>query len=111
MRRRFFVNAVRNGHAAIEGEDARHLTRVLRAAPREAGPRLILCAALIKFDRFEWIIEKATELGVSDILPVGTARSERGLERAARKRLERWRHRAARARGSFAGGPPRHGGG
>jgi 16S rRNA (uracil1498-N3)-methyltransferase len=49
-----------------------------------------LLAALIKFDRFEWIIEKATELGVDRIVPVETARSERGLLEASRKRSERW---------------------
>jgi len=37
MRRRFFVDQVRNGHAEIHGEDAKHLTRVLRV---EAGQRL-----------------------------------------------------------------------
>src|SRR5579872_1410903 len=117
MRRRFFVDQVRNGHAEIAGDDARHLTRVLRVevgqryeisdnrsvylaeietARKEQvifrtlekletparGPRLVLCAALIKFDRFEWMIEKATELGVTEIVPVQTIRSEHGLERA-----------------------------
>src|SRR5205823_11082398 len=43
-----------------------------------------------KFDRFEWMIEKATELGVERIVPVETARSEKGLFEAARKRIERW---------------------
>jgi 16S rRNA (uracil1498-N3)-methyltransferase len=126
MRRRFFVDEVRNGRAEILGDDARHLTRVLRV---EAGQRfeisdnrnvylaeietarkehvifrtlekmptpapaskIILLAALFKFDRFEWMIEKATELGVSEIVPVESTRSERGLERAAHKRVERWR--------------------
>ncbi len=61
--------------------------------PVESPPepvRITLCAALIKFDRFEWMIEKATELGVARILPVDTARSEKGLFEAARKRSERW---------------------
>ena len=30
--------------------------------------------ALIKFDRFEWIVEKATELGVTEIVPVEASR-------------------------------------
>ena len=34
MRRRFFVEQVRNGHAEISGDDARHLTRVLRVEAR-----------------------------------------------------------------------------
>jgi 16S rRNA (uracil1498-N3)-methyltransferase len=59
--------------------------------------RLILCAALIKFDHFEWMIEKATELGVAEIVPFEAARSERGLERAAQKRVDRWRRIALEA--------------
>ncbi|MGA2325852.1 MAG: RsmE family RNA methyltransferase [Bryobacteraceae bacterium] len=53
--------------------------------------RLTLLLALIKFDRFEWALEKATELGVETVLPVQAERSERGLDRAAAKRLDRWR--------------------
>ncbi|MGC8761761.1 MAG: RsmE family RNA methyltransferase [Bryobacteraceae bacterium] len=49
-----------------------------------------LLAALVKFDRFEWMLEKATELGVARITPVASLRSEKGLEAAARKRRERW---------------------
>jgi 16S rRNA (uracil1498-N3)-methyltransferase len=132
VRRRFFVDEVRNGKAQIEGDEARHLTRVLRV---EAGqryeisdnrnvylaeietahkenvvfrtieklpasppsPRFELYAALIKFDRFEWIVEKATELGVTEIVPIEAARSERGLEKGAAKRLERWRRIALEA--------------
>jgi 16S rRNA (uracil1498-N3)-methyltransferase len=119
------VDAVRGGMAELRGEDARHLTRVLRA---EAGQRyeisdgkvaylaeiaeahglrvvfrviepldspatplhITLCAALIKFDRFEWIVEKATELGVERILPVEAERSGKGLLEASRKRTGRW---------------------
>jgi 16S rRNA (uracil1498-N3)-methyltransferase len=59
-------------------------------AEAPAAP-VTLLAALIKFDRFEWMIEKATELGVAAIVPVEAERSEKGLARAAAKRLERWR--------------------
>jgi 16S rRNA (uracil1498-N3)-methyltransferase len=54
------------------------------------GVQVSLLAALIKFERFEWLIEKATELGVLVIQPVETARTERGLAQAAAKRLARW---------------------
>ena len=53
--------------------------------------QVTLVASLIKFDRFEWLVEKATELGVAAILPVSAARSESGLLEASRKRVERWR--------------------
>ena len=117
---------MRNGRAELSGDDARHLTRVLRVEPGQRyeisdnrnvyvaeietarkehvifrtlekmgapapAPKLILLAAIFKFDHFEWMIEKATELGVNQIVPVEATRSERGLERAAQKRLERWR--------------------
>lgn len=42
--------------------------------PREAVPDLWLCPALLKKDRFDWVLEKATELGAARILPVITRR-------------------------------------
>ena len=125
-RRRFFVDEVHNHRAELNGEEARHLSHVLRVevgqkyeisdnthlylaevemARKErivfhtleklpfAEPlvHVTLLAALIKFDHFEMILEKATELGVSVIVPVEATRSERGLERAVEKRLTRWR--------------------
>lgn len=36
-----------------------------------------LFAAIVKKDTFEWIVEKATELGVSHIVPVISARTEK----------------------------------
>ena len=53
--------------------------------------RTTLLLSVVKFDSFEWAIEKATELGVSDIVPLAAARSEKGLVVAAEKRSERWR--------------------
>ena len=41
---------------------------------REAVPDLWLCPALLKKDRFDLILEKATELGVARILPIITRR-------------------------------------
>jgi len=58
---------------------------------------LRLFAALIKFERFEWMLEKATELGVEQVTPVQTERSEKGLEHAAGKRLARWNRIAREA--------------
>jgi 16S rRNA (uracil1498-N3)-methyltransferase len=54
-------------------------------------PPVTLYVALIKFDRFEWMVEKATEIGVARIVPVEAARTEQGLYAAAGKRVERWR--------------------
>jgi len=50
-----------------------------------------LLLSVVKFDSFEWALEKATELGVSRIVPLAAARSEKALLAAAEKRAERWR--------------------
>ncbi|MBI3473059.1 MAG: RsmE family RNA methyltransferase, partial [Candidatus Solibacter usitatus] len=49
--------------------------------PPPPRARITLLASLIKFERMEWTIEKATELGVDTIVPVNAQRSEKGLER------------------------------
>ena len=49
-----------------------------------------LLLAIVKFDAFEWALEKATELGVASITPIAAARSEKGLLAGAEKRAERW---------------------
>jgi 16S rRNA (uracil1498-N3)-methyltransferase len=65
--------------------------KVLEELPPPAPEaEIVLVAALIKFDRFEWIVEKATELGVNEIRPFEATRSERGLLQAAAKRKSRW---------------------
>jgi 16S rRNA (uracil1498-N3)-methyltransferase len=65
--------------------------------PSATAVQVTLIAALIKFDRLEWLIEKATELGVFAIQPFEAARSERGLAQAALKRLVRWERIALEA--------------
>src|SRR5262245_12408871 len=132
-RRRFFVDEVRRGEAVLDGDEAEHLTRVLRAETGQqyeicdgarlylgeivearkrdvrfrivrelevADPtvRVSLLMSLVRFERLEWAIEKATELGAVRIVPVLADRSEKGLDLAAQKRVERWR-KIARAAG------------
>jgi len=58
---------------------------------QEPRLHLILLLSVVKFDAFEWAIEKATELGVAEITPLAAARSEKALIVAAEKRSERWR--------------------
>jgi 16S rRNA (uracil1498-N3)-methyltransferase len=130
MRRRFFVDKFDAGRAALRGDAAQHLGRVLRAEPgqlyelsdgselwlarvekisggrngaaiefaltekipaHESTLRIKLLLSVVKFDRMEWCLEKSTELGVSEIVPLSAARSEKALVLAAAKRAERWR--------------------
>src|SRR5258708_2061254 len=109
MRRRFLVEHFENGAAFLRGDDARHLSRVLRAEPGQLyevsdgeevwlarsekidrdsvefkllellpvpSSRTIvtLLLAIVKFDRFEWALEKATELGVDEVVPLSADR-------------------------------------
>ncbi len=125
-RRRFFVPLIRDGQAEIAGDDARHLTQVLRVEPGQVfeisdnqavylaeiestrkshvqfrvmerlpdPPQetpVHLLASLFKFDRLELLLEKATELGVTSVHFVRAERSDKGLDKAAEKRIERWR--------------------
>ncbi len=50
-----------------------------------------LLLSVVKFDAFEWAVEKATELGVARIVPLAAARSEKALLAAAAKRAGRWK--------------------
>jgi 16S rRNA (uracil1498-N3)-methyltransferase len=58
---------------------------------------ITLVLAIYKFDRMEWAIEKATELGVAAIAPVIARRTEKRMAQAAAKRAERWRRIAHEA--------------
>lgn len=55
-------------------------------------PQMTLAQALVKGERMDLIVQKATELGVDRIIPVIAERSEVHLDRErSEKRLERWR--------------------
>ena len=125
-RRRFLVPAFDGDRAVLEGDEAHHLARVLRAQPGQefeltdgevvrvgriqsvkgdrvefalqdicnVGPvkalPLVLQVSLVKFTRFEWILEKAAEFGVTRIVPLKASRSNGHLARAAAGKAERW---------------------
>jgi 16S rRNA (uracil1498-N3)-methyltransferase len=58
---------------------------------------LHLLLAVFKFDRYEWAVEKATELGVQRITPVLARRTEKHLAQSSMKRVDRWRRIAHEA--------------
>jgi 16S rRNA (uracil1498-N3)-methyltransferase len=65
--------------------------------PQPQAQQVTIFLSIFKFDRMEWAIEKATELGVTDIYPLAAARSDPRLIAAAGKRVERWRRLALQA--------------
>lgn len=58
---------------------------------------ITLLLSIFKFDRMEWALEKATELGVAGIIPVIARRTETHLAAAAAKRVDRWQRIAHQA--------------
>lgn len=46
-----------------------------RQEPVTPGPNVVLATAVPKADRFRWLVEKSTELGVNRLVPLQTARS------------------------------------
>jgi 16S rRNA (uracil1498-N3)-methyltransferase len=130
-RRRWIADEYSGDRAALLGEHAAHLSRVLRGRVGQqfdvaAGERLrrsrvisvsdervefelgdelpvspqrplTVALAIFKFDRFEWAVEKLTELGVARIVPFAAARTDPHLAAAAGKRSERWRRIAREA--------------
>src|ERR1700722_17240654 len=130
-RRRWIADEASANRAALTGDHADHLIRVLRAKAGQkfdipadakvrrgrivsiydgrvefelgeeilttAAPALTLLLAVFKFDRMEWAIEKCTELGVGQIVPVIARRTDPHLAAAATRRAERWRRIALQA--------------
>ncbi|MEO7623121.1 MAG: 16S rRNA (uracil(1498)-N(3))-methyltransferase [Gallionella sp.] len=65
---------------------------------RESPLHVVLAQALTSSEKMDWIIQKSTELGVTEIQPIDTARSVARLsaERAT-KRMEHWQQVAISA--------------
>ena len=61
-----------------------------RPGKREPAVRIILCQGMLKSTRFEWILEKGTELGVSVFSPIICRRSMAGLEGTGSSKIQRW---------------------
>src|SRR5260221_2749680 len=61
-----------------------------RPGKREPGVRIVLCQGLLKSARFELVLEKSTELGVTVFSPILWRRSMAGLEDAGPSKQQRW---------------------
>jgi 16S rRNA (uracil1498-N3)-methyltransferase len=135
--RRFFVRPedVGSRELRLRGDEAEHLTRVLRLgpgaqvlvfdgcgheyvsvveglesegvvcriladAPSPSPPTvsITLGQGLPKAEKFDWVIQKTTELGVSDIVPLITARVIPHLAAShLTRKVDRWRRLAREA--------------
>jgi len=65
---------------------------------RESPLKVLLAQALASSEKMDWVIQKATELGVAEIQPVDTERSVAKLSaERVEKRLEHWQQVAISA--------------
>lgn len=78
-------------HTAIAQVTKSELTAEVKArSNRELPyPRVTLCQGLPKSDKMDWIVQKATELGVASIIPIMTARTIVKI-RDEENRISRW---------------------
>jgi 16S rRNA (uracil1498-N3)-methyltransferase len=85
------AGVVRHGRVTniADGKVQFELGQEISSSPAPVNVTLLL--AVFKFDRMEWAIEKATELGVARIVPVIARRTDAHLASAALKRVGRWR--------------------
>ena len=71
--------------------DARAEIVAARRIDNESPLRITLLQGIARGEKMDWILQKATELGVVRILPVSSDRSEVKLDaQRAQKRLEHW---------------------
>lgn len=82
---------------AVEAKAVRGLVVAERAALAEPTCTVNLSAAILKGERFDWLIQKATELGVAVIRPLITTRTVRRTRADDTGAIERWRRIAAEA--------------
>lgn len=69
-----------------------------QSSPREPALQVVLAQAVLKGERMDWLVQKATELGVARLVPLLTARTVVKLEgQQARHRQERWQKIAREA--------------
>jgi 16S rRNA (uracil1498-N3)-methyltransferase len=64
----------------------------------EAQTRVTLYQGLLKGNKFEWVLQKGTELGIAEFVPVLAARSVAGgVQDVSNAKLERWQRIIAEA--------------
>jgi 16S rRNA (uracil1498-N3)-methyltransferase len=87
------IESLRRDEAALS------ILEEIEPASHESALNLRLALSLLKGEKFDLVVQKATELGVAAIVPVVTKLSDIRLrdERDAEKRVTRWRRIAIEA--------------
>ncbi len=77
-------------------ETAGRITGPRRAAGEPAA-EITLFQSLLAREKFEWVLQKVTEVGVAQVVPVLTERSLVRVKRMEANKLDRWRRIVAEA--------------
>ncbi len=72
-----------------KGTVLRIIKKIAPTAP-ESGLDLTLVVALLKGEKFDLVVQKAVELGVTKLVPLNTKRAD-AKSKDSEKKLERWR--------------------
>jgi 16S rRNA (uracil1498-N3)-methyltransferase len=62
-----------------------------QAAPHEASVEVVLYQSMIRANRFDFVLEKGTEVGVSRFVPVMATRTQLQMDETGPARADRWR--------------------
>jgi 16S rRNA (uracil1498-N3)-methyltransferase len=91
--------AATSGRGGAGGAVTLEVRQSVEALRPESPLRLTLCVALLKGEKFDLVVQKATELGAWRIMPIVTARADVRLrdEGDTRRRIERWQRLALEA--------------
>lgn len=88
------IRVVSNGHvylARVLEKPQIEIVEEIESSSASTQPELTLCAAMIKADKFEWMLQKAAELGVNRIVPFTSERTVVSIEpKKIGRKMERW---------------------
>jgi 16S rRNA (uracil1498-N3)-methyltransferase len=89
---RLFDGEGRRVLARVEsvGRDRTIVAVLERDSSEGAGPGLVLAQAIVPAKKMEFILEKASEIGISAFVPLETNRSLRASEERSERKAERW---------------------
>ncbi len=76
-------------HLSRSGVEGRVLSQA--QAPGEPGTQITLYQAMLKGEKFEWLLQKGTEIGISRFAPLLTQRCVRTDRASLLKKEDRWR--------------------
>lgn len=85
------------GTGLLEVDGRRHLLTIELLETAEPPPSLVLAVGAGDRDRFAWLVEKAAELGVTDVVPLETERTVNVATRVRDGHVEKLARRAREA--------------